>query len=356
MNVSRNTALFDTGEKMEYNKELIKGLVVRKHNALTDGYVPKAGKEIIPDKLINALFLKYQNEGTIFEVTMAELRALLGLKSTKDDHRIYKALEVLGTAVQVRDFSYKGKEVEWATVAFCKARKWKEKENHIEIVIDDMMIEVLKQKVGYTPLEIDICNRFRTKYGLKLYEMFRRYETLPNHEARGVGTVAKSMDELNKMFGTHFTHPSKMKEGIDRGLKEIEKHTGILVTAFWDRRKKKFVFSWAQREEYPKLRIPLRRVEELIDWYIEHYKPKIKSLKKYRDALKKKIIEDEFEELDEYYGGLMREKYGIELPMAILYNPKTNTWKDVDDLPRKKLQQIKNHELDLFWDLTDNHG
>jgi len=308
------------------NKELIKGLVIRKHNALTDGYVPKTGKEIVPDKLINALFLKYESEGIRFDITMAELRELLGLKSTKDDHRIYKALEVLGTAIQVRDFTYQGREIEWATVSFCKARKWKDRENHIEIIIDDMMIEVLKQKVGYTPLELDICNRFRTKYGLKLYEMFKRYESLPNHEGKGVGTVAKSMDELNKMFGTNYKHPSKMKEGIDRGLREIEKHAGVLVMAFWDRFKKKFVFSWAQEDKYPKLRIPLRRVEELIDWYIEHAKPKIKSPKKYREQLKKKIIEDEFEKLNEYYGGMMYYRYGIE-PSEI-YDQKTGKWSD----------------------------
>ncbi|BDY14030.1 replication initiation protein [Hydrogenimonas cancrithermarum] len=312
---------------MPINKEIIKSAIVKKHNALTDGHIPKPPKQVLPDRLLNALYWKFENEGETYKITMAELRDLLGLKSSKDDHRIIEAISTLQAPIFLRNFEYKGREIEWMSAPFLSdATKYKDGQNVVEITINPKVVAALKQKYGYTPLEIDICNRFRTKYGLKLYEMFRRYETLPNHEERGVGTVAKSLDELNKMFGTKYKTPSEMKRGIDRGLKEIEKHAGVLVTAFWDRFKKKFVFSWAQEDEYPKLRIPLRRVEELIDWYIEHAKPKIKSLKKYRESLKKKIIEDEFDDLDEYYAGMMKYKYGIE--RKEIYSFKTGRWSD----------------------------
>ena len=312
---------------MAKNKELIRSAVVKTSNALTDGHIPKPPKQVLPDRLLNALYWKFENEGERYSITMAELRELLGLKSSKDDHRIIEAISTLQAPIFLRNFEYKGREIEWMSAPFLSdATKYKAGKNVVEITINPKVVAALKQKYGYTPLEIDICNRFRTKYGLKLYEMFRRYETLPNHEERGVGTVAKTMDELNKMFGTNYKTPSEMQRGIDRGLREIENNTGVLVTAFWDRFKKKFVFSWAQEDKYPKLRIPLRRVEELIDWYIEYAKPKIKSLKKYRDSLKEKIINDEFDDLDDYYAGMMKYKYGIE--SSEIYNEKTGRWSD----------------------------
>jgi len=144
---------------------------------------------------------------------------------------------------------------------------------------------------------------------------------------KGVGKIEKSIDELNRMFGTKFKHPSKIKEGINRGLREIEKIAGVFMTAFYDRFKKKFVISWEQFEPHPKLRIPFGRIDELIDWYIEHANPKIRNLSKYKKHLKQKILEDEFEHLDEYYGGMMSQKYGADT--VKLYNPKTGRWKDI---------------------------
>lgn len=314
---------------MAINKEIVKNAIVKKNNSLTDGHIPKSPKQVLPDRLLNVLYWKFENEGERYSITMAKLRELLGLKSSKDDYRIIEAISTLQAPIFLRNFEYKGREIEWMSAPFLSdATKYKDGKNVVEITINPKVVAALKQKYGYTPLEIDICNRFKSKYGLKLYEMFRRYETLPNHEAKGVGTIAKSMDELNKMFGTNFKHPSKMKEGIDRGLKEIEKHAGVLIAAFWDKFKKKFVFSWAQEDKYPKLRIPLERVEELIDWYIAHKQPKIDDIKKYRKTLKNKILNDEFEQLDEYYGGLMSIKYGIENPSLKLQDQNTGVWKD----------------------------
>ena len=58
---------------------------IQKHNALTDGFLPWSGKAVLPDKLVNALYWKYEDDGVDFKITLPELRDLLGLKSSKDD-------------------------------------------------------------------------------------------------------------------------------------------------------------------------------------------------------------------------------------------------------------------------------
>jgi len=286
----------------------------QKHNALTDGYIPNTGKAVLPDKLVNTLFWKFEQEGDNFILSMSELRKLLGLKSTKDDERIIEAIKLLQTPILIRDFTFKGKGVEWTSAPFLsRATKWKDGQKYIQIKLDDMIIEGIKQKYGYTPLELNLCNSFKSKYGLKLYEMFVRYYYLPNKEGQGVGTVSKSMDELNKVFDTSFKHPSKMKEGLSRGLKEIEKITGDSINCFYHKIEKKFVFGWEQISKYPNLRIPYKRIDEFISWYLEHNSDKlhIKSIDKYKQGLKNKIIEDEFLDLDQWYRGMMQHKYNL---------------------------------------------
>jgi len=285
-----------------------------KHNALTDGYIPNTGKAVLPDKLVNTLFWKFEQEGDNFTLSMSELRGLLGLKSTKDDIRIIEAIKLLQTPIVIRDFTFQGKGVEWTSAPFLsRATKWKDGQKYIHIKLDDMIIEGIKQKYGYTPLELNLCNSFKSKYGLKLYEMFVRYYHLPNKEGQGVGTVSKSMNELNKVFDTSFKHPSKMKEGLSRGLKEIEKITAENITCFYNKVEKKFIFGWEQMPKYPNLRIPYSRIYELIEWYLKYNSDKlhIKSIERYKQTLKNKIIADEFSDLDKWYRGMMQHKYNL---------------------------------------------
>jgi len=305
-------------------KEFIEpsNLTIKKNNSLTDGYLPiSAGKAVLPDKLINALYWKFEQHGSVFDISMSELRTLLGLKHGKDDERIYNALALLQISMQVRNFTFKGREIEWMSAPFLqKAIKWKDKRKFLEIYLDDMMVEALKQKMGYTSIDLEICNKFKTKYGLKLYEMYLRYYSLPNREGKEVGKISKTLDELNGMFGTKYKHPSKLlnrKEAktlapINRGLNEIEKITGEFINCFYDELAKKFIFGWHQKEKYPKLRIPYSRIDELIDWYLEHHKElKINSLLKYKKGLKKSIINDEFNSLDKFYRGMLQWRYNL---------------------------------------------
>ena len=329
---------------MENNKAVIK-----KHNALTDGFIPRKGKEILPDKLINALYSKYEQEGTEFEVTKTDLRRLLGLKSSKDDDRIWDALQVLATPIQIRDFTFEGKKIKRTAVAFLNEPTEYEGTNTIELRISEKMIEALKQKVGYTPIELELSNSFRTKYALKLYELYKRYYSLPNNKGADIGTIAKSMDELNKMFGTKFKHASKMLEGINRGLKEIEKKAGVFINCHYDKNIKAFVFGWQQEVKHPNLRIPFSRIDEFIEYYIAGKKPKMKDPEKYRKHLRKLIIADEFSELDSYWAGMLFYKYGVpkeDITKKEYFNKKTRKWKNFTRKTQPKLTE-EEEEIDI---------
>lgn len=285
---------------------------INKHNTLTDGYIPNIGKAVLPDKLINCLYWKFQDEGIVFMMSMVEIRYMLGLKSIKDDYRIWEAIKILQSPIQIRDFTFQGKGIKRISASFLsEVIEWKDDKKYIHFKVNEIIIEALKQKAGYTPIEINICNQFKTKYGLKLYEMYLRYYSLPNREGKGIGAISKDIEELNKIFGTTYKAPSDIKRGIDRGLKEIDKITGEFINSFYNKMEKKFIFSWHQKDKYPKLRIPFKRIDELIEWYLSKNDLKIKSILKYKSGLKKKIIEDDFNDLDNLYSGMLQWKYNL---------------------------------------------
>jgi len=287
---------------------------INKHNTLTDGYIPKTGKAVLPDKLLNSLYWKFEEKGDSFVLSMIEIRDILGLKSIKDDYRIWDAIKILQEPLQIRDFTFKGKGVKRISAPFLsEVIEWKENKKYLNFKVNEIIIEALKQKAGYTPIELNICNQFKTKYGLKLYEMYLRYYSLPNREGKGVGKISKELVELNNIFGTIYKAPSDMKRGLDRGINEIEKITGELISCFYNKIEKKFIFGWHQKDKYPKLRIPYERIDEFIEWYLIHHKElKINSILKYRIGLKKKILEDEFNDLDTLYRGMLQWKYNLK--------------------------------------------
>jgi len=158
---------------------------INKHNTLTDGYIPKTGKAILPDKLLNSLYWKFEEKGNNFILSMTEIREILGLKSIKDDYRIWDAIRILQEPLQIRDFTFKGKGVKRVSAPFLsEVIEWKENKKYLNFKVNEIILEALKQKAGYTPIELNICNQFKTKYGLKLYEMYLRYYSLPNREGK----------------------------------------------------------------------------------------------------------------------------------------------------------------------------
>jgi hypothetical protein len=121
------------------------------------------------------------------------------------------------------------------------------------------VIEALKIRAGYTPLELQIVEKFRTKTGYKLYQMWRRYYSLPNHEAPlplpeeaepvEKGVIKKGMDELNAYLGMKYEHTSQLARTIQRGLDEIEKISNEKILLTVDKRAKEFKFVWLRPVE-----------------------------------------------------------------------------------------------------------
>jgi len=298
-------------------KEILPAKVINKHNSLTDGSIPKPPQQVLPDRLLNALYYKFEREGEVFTLTLSELKRLLGLPKTRNDHRIYDAIKILQSPILIRNFQYEGKKIDWFSAPFLtRVIKWKDKTNKLEFKIDPMVIEAIKQKGGYTPLDINVCNRFKTKFGLKLYEMFHRYANLPHRKkeasSRKIGIITKTIEELNLMFGTNYKNPSKFfsrtsktKPPINRALEEIERVTGEVYYCFYDKTNKQFVFSWGRRKDMkyptPECIIPTKSIEPFVEWYINHFVDNIQDKKKYAKKMIQRIHTNTMNNIRIYY-------------------------------------------------------
>lgn len=287
--------------------------LIKKHNSLTDGYIPKTPQQVLPDRLLNVLYYKFEREGEEFTLSLAEIKRLLGIPKEKNNERIYKAIAVLQLPIQIRNFYYKGKKVAWFSAPFLsKAVCYQNKAQEIEFKIEPMVVEAIKQKGGYTPLDIDVCNRFKTKFGLKLYEMYRRYSSLPNNK-EGATIIYKSLDELNKLFSTNYKNPSKLltiketksKPPVNRGLEEIERVIGEKIFCFYDKTSERFVFSWDKRlqELYPSpySLIPIKSLKPFAQWYLIHFAHNLQDKEAYLKKIMEEITYNTFGNLVHYY-------------------------------------------------------
>ena len=290
---------------------------INKHNSLTDGSIPKTTKQVLPDRLLNALYYKYEREGPTFKLSIRELKTLLGLSKERDSERIYKAISILQRPIQIRDFRYGEEEIAWISAPFlARAIRYKGSINYIEFTIDPIVLEALRQKAGYTHLDLHVCNRFKTKYGLKLYEMYRRYYSLPHKEEcvnnKIVGVIKKSIQELNALFGSDFSYPSQLLRVIKRGLEEIQNVTQITIHCFYAKEERFFVFSWEREidRDYPTKMcpIPTKRINPFLEWYKKNViDESIEHEEAYTKNLRQKILDGTFYNLKEFYSYYLQE-------------------------------------------------
>ncbi len=226
-------------------------LLIHKNNALTDGNIPD--RKVIANKLVNALYFKYEKEGANFKIAINDLANLLGMTSNsgKTKDMITDGLKILQQPIELRNFEYKGRGIKWYSSPFLQEAKiYTDDKNYIEIKLSDTLIEGLKQKKHYTTIDLSVSNQFKTKYGIVIYEMYLRYKNAKREEVPLEATYQLfSLDELNSKFGTKFTHISKMMEGVNRGLIEVEKITGIKITVKWQKNFDKFGFFWKREKE-----------------------------------------------------------------------------------------------------------
>ncbi len=227
------------------------GLLIHKNNALTDGNIPD--RKVIANKLVNALYFKYEKEGANFKIAINDLANLLGMTSNsgKTKDMITDGLKILQQPIELRNFEYKGRGIKWYSSPFLQEAKiYTDDKNYIEIKLSDTLIEGLKQKKHYTTIDLSISNQFKTKYGIVIYEMYLRYKNAKREEVPLEATYQLfSLEELNKKFGTNYKYNSDIMKCIKRGLKEIETITGIKITVEWQKNFDKLGFFWKREKE-----------------------------------------------------------------------------------------------------------
>jgi len=248
-------------------KKKLSNIVIKKHNSLTDA---KTGHlSLGAEKILNILYhLWREKEENFFSIELSHLRKLLNMSSEDYIKRITSYLEELTVQISIRDFEYKGEKLKYHRSAFIKEMNRLESSKHIiHIEISDVIVTALEKRVGFTPLDIDICNKFRTKYGYRIYQIYKRYETLPNTKFNDLSYRSYTIDELNEKFGTEFKTKSEMLRSINRGINEVKKNTDVEILVKWYDDSKKFYLSWNK---------PLASTEEPYDWrnnkkmFLEH--------------------------------------------------------------------------------------
>lgn len=226
-------------------------LLVHKNNALTDGNIPD--RKLVANKLVNALYYKYEQEGDTFKIAINDLAALLGMTSNsgKTKQMIADGIKILQQPIELRNFEYKGRGIKWLSAPFLsEATIYTDDKNYIEIKLSDKLLQGLKQKKHYTTIDLSVSNQFKTKYGLVIYEIYLRYKNAKREEIPLELTYQDfSLDELNGKFGTDYKYISQMERSIKRGLQEIQKITDKDIAVNWIDTDKKFRFMWEREKE-----------------------------------------------------------------------------------------------------------
>lgn len=306
---------------------------LRKNNAITDA---KNGElSLGAMKSLDVILQVYQeNKETKMQLELSYLRKKLGLQNNNDYvDRIKTYLLELKLPFELRDFNdlKSGKRVSWALTSFLyDVKSFKDTQHLIEINISENFIDYMLEKAGYTNIDLSLSQRFKTKYGYKIYEMYLRYYSMPNKIDKQIGTIKKDIVELNDKFGTKHQHASKMLEGINRGLKEIVSLVGEEIYCSYERTQKQFVFSWAKNslKIESKCKVPTTRVDEFIEWVILHTKAKIDNMDMYKQKVKKLLLNDEFEDWESRYRGMMNLKYGYTSEEIDSFKSQSGKYKD----------------------------
>lgn len=306
---------------------------LRKNNAITDA---KNGElSLGAMKSLDAILQVYQEKKeTKMQLELSFLRKKLGLQNNNDYvDRIKSYLLELKLPFELRDFNdiKSGKRVSWALTSFLHdVKSFKDTQHLIEINISENFVDYMLEKAGYTNIDLSLSQKFKTKYGYKIYEMYLRYYSMPNKIDKRLGTIKKNINELNDKFGTTHKHASKMLEGINRGLKEISILTGEEIYCSHEKHEKQFVFSWAK--DLPKIElkcpIPSSRINEFIDWVVDHSKIKIDNVDMYKQKIKKLLLNGEYEDWESRYRGMMTIKYGYSSAEVDEFKSQSGKYKD----------------------------
>lgn len=227
---------------------MTKEVTIKKHNTLTDGQTTYS---LTAEKLLNAVYHTWEREGVdTFTVPVTDLKELIGMVGNDNDF-LYDCLKELQVVQRFRNFDYKGRGIKLLQSSFIMdLTVYKDNQNFVQMTINPKIVEALKVKAGYTPLELKIVEKFRTVGGYKLYQLFRRYEFLPNHTDSRTGEITFSVDELNNVLGTKYEHLSHIERVVKRGLNEIKKIADIEIYHLPKKKEKEITFAWSRKSPY----------------------------------------------------------------------------------------------------------
>jgi len=305
---------------------------LKKYNHIIDSKKPK-DMTLLARNLMNVLLYIRQQEGSDeFNVPIAKLKSYLNL-STKDyKARIEKAIYELSIPIELRDFTYKGKEISYVPAALLiEPTIYKENINFVNIKISDKFIAAIEEKIGYTILDFMQLAKCTTKFGHEIAQMIFRYKNLPNKVANDVVRVTKTMQELNYMFGTNYKYLSDMTRKLDSGYKDIQDTLKIEYFYSYDTKAKEFVFSWLRDiKTKDNCLFPPSRLKELALWIFEHYEKKtgntVLDKNKFLSSCISKLRDGTWEDAQKAYQGMLQYKYGLMSEMYFDYE--TNKYID----------------------------
>ena len=315
---------------------------LRKNNAITDA---KNGElSLGAMKSLDVILQVYQQtQETKIELELSYLRNKLGLQNNNAYvDRIKTYLLELKLPFELRDFkdAHTGKSISWALTSFLNdVKSYKESQHLVEINISENFINYMVEKAGYTNIDLSLSKKFKTKYGYKIYEMYLRYFSIPNKTDNSLGIIKKELNELNDKFGTAHKHPSKIMEGILRGLDEIKTLLGAEIFCFYDKINKDFIFSWEKTSQklVIKCMIPEGRVDEFIEWILVHTDNVIHNEASYKAKIKKLILNNEYDDWEEKYRGMMMFKYGYTSNEIDQYKLVNGSYKNFSRTKEQKL-------------------
>lgn len=225
---------------------MLTDMIIRKNNALTDGNIPD--RKVLTEKVANVLYYNYEQNGAEFTLKVPEILRSLDMDSSSGQNkkRLSEALDILISPITVRNFEYQGERYKWMKAPFLSEANILEKGiNEINFKLHEKLIEVLKQQQAYTEIDINLSNKFKTKYGITLWQMYLRYKGMKRKGVDEKYTYQEfTLDDLNGKFATNYKTQSEMMRCINRGLKEVKKITDKDLFVKYDKKLKCFRFIW----------------------------------------------------------------------------------------------------------------
>lgn len=238
---------------MSKGASMISDMIIKKNNVLTDGNIPD--RAVLSEKVANTLYCYYEKMGEEFTIAIPDLLKDLNMNhsSGNNQKRLLESLDMLMLPINVRNFNYEGKQYKLMKSHFLKEANIEEgNSNKINFIISPKLIEALKQQESFTLIDLETSNKFKTKYGITLWQMYLRYKGQERKNPYGEKYTFQefTLNDLNKKFATNYKTPSEMRRCLSRGITEATKITDKKISVDYDKKEKLFRFVWERVLRY----------------------------------------------------------------------------------------------------------